>query len=311
MTDNKFLKPRPEVVAVFGAGGRMGREVADYLAYAASDIQLRWLASSEKGAAALRDQRPGADVRVADYFDPATLRPALEGVDSVFVVTPPGLDEQTAMTNLVEVLRDLGTTRQVIRLVGFAPEWNRNNYPCRTGGEHFIAKDIFDNSGLPVTYVNLGASLMDNLFFALGGIQKSRTLIWPDRWVPLMDVRDLGEVIARLFLNDDIRLVGSFLTINNGYDYMTTAQLAEVMSNAFRTPIACETNREAFLAEYGPIFKERFGAPDQAEILLEHFEWEHANWTWQPNTTAETILGRKPNTLHNWLVEHKAAFLGA
>ena len=312
MRSDTFLKPPLRSIAVFEAGGRMGRQVADYLAYAAPDIRLRLLTSSPGGVQALHEHHPDADVLPANYFDPASLAPALDGVEGVFVVTPPGLDERTAMGNLVDAARNAGGVTQIIRLVGYAPEWPPEKYPwdkLKTGGEHFIAKEILDKSGLPVTYVNLGASLMDNYFFTLGGIRKSRSLIWPERWVPFMDVRDLGEVIARLFLNNDRRLIGSFLTVNNGYDYLTTEQVAQVMSNAFLTPISAETSREGFLTEYGPIFQARFGAPDQAEILLDYFQWEHENWLWQLTDTAEKILGRRPNTLHNWLVEHRSAFL--
>ena len=307
-----LTKPVPKSVAIFGAGGRMGREVAAQIAYLAPGTGLRLLASSEQGAQGIREQSPGADVRVANYFDRASLTPALEGVEAVFVVTPPGLDEKAAMTNFVDAVKEADSAIQIIRLLGYAPEWNPKKYPwdtIKTGGEHFIAKEILEDSGLPVTYVNLGASLFDNMFFTLGGIRRERKLIWPQREVPMMDVRDLGAVIARLFLSDDARYVGSFLTINNGYDYLSTQQLAKAMSDAFLTPIAVETDRAAFLAEYGPLFTARFGAPDQAEILLDYFDWEHDNWLWQLNDTAERILGRKPTTLHSWLVEHRPVFL--
>lgn len=302
----------PKSIAIFGAHGRMGRPLVDFLRYAAPDIPLRLLASSEAGRKELQGRFPDGDILLANYFDPASLGVALKGMEGIFVVTPPKLDEHTAMTNFVNAARQAGSATQIIRLVGYAPEWSPKKYPSdrlEAGGGHFIAKAILDESGLPTTYVNLGATLMDNLFFNLGGIRRSRTLIWPERSVPMMDVRDLGEVIARLFLVDDARYVGSFLTLNNGYDYPTTTQLARVMSNALLTPISCETGRDAFLAEYGPIFQARYGAPKQAEILWDYFEWEHANWLWELNDTAERLLGRRPNTLHNWLVEHRSVFL--
>ena len=312
MQTEKLLKPVPRSIAIFGAGGRMGREVAAQLSYLDPGITLRLIASSEEGAATLRGQQPGADIRVANYFDPATLGPALDGMEAIFVVTPPGLDERTAMTNLVDAVRAADSAIQIIRLVGYAPEWNPKKYPwdtIKTGGEHFIAREVLEDSDLPVTYVNLGASLFDNMFFTRGGIRREHKLIWPQREVPMMDVRDLGAVIARLFLSDDARYIGSFLTINNGYDYLSTQDLAKAMSDAFLTPISFETSREAFLAEYGPLFTARFGAPDQAEILLDYFDWEHDNWLWQLNDTAEKILGRRPTTLHSWLVEHRPVFL--
>lgn len=309
---SKFEKQPLKSVAIFGAGGRMGREVADYLSFAAPDLELRLVASSPGTQEKIFRQFPERKVVIANYFDPASLETALAGVEGVFVVTPPGLDEKVAMTNLVTAIRKTGSVRQIIRLLGYAPEFSPKKYPwdkLKTGGEHFIAKEILDDSGLPVTFVNLGASLLDNFYFTRSALLRSRTLIWPQRSLPLMDVRDLGEVIARLFLDLDSRYIGTFMTLNNGYDYVTTAQMAETMSEAWRVPIAVETSREAFLAEYGPIFKNRFGHDGMAAALLDYFQWEHENWLWQINDTAERILKRKPNTLFNWLREHREAFV--
>ena len=136
-----LTKPVPKSVAIFGAGGRMGREVAAQIAYLAPGTGLRLLASSEQGAQGIREQSPGADVRVANYFDRASLTPALEGVEAVFVVTPPGLDEKAAMTNFVDAVKEADSAIQIIRLLGYAPEWNPKKYPwdtIKTGGEHFI-----------------------------------------------------------------------------------------------------------------------------------------------------------------------------
>lgn len=309
---SKFEKPPLKSIAVFGAGGRMGREVADYLSFAAPEVKLRLIASSPGTQSKVAERFPQQEAIIANYFEPASLEAALAGVEGVFVVTPPGLDEKVGMTNLVAALKKTGSARQIIRLLGYQPEFSPKRYPwdkLKTGGEHFIAKEILDDSGLPVTFVNLGASLFDNFFFTRPALLRERKLIWPERLLPLMDVRDLGEVIARLFLEPDSRYIGMLMTLNNGYDYVTTAKMAETMSQAFRVPISLETSREAFLAEYGPIFKQRFGHEGMASALLDYFEWEHENWLWQINDTAERILGRKPNTLFNWLRENRREFL--
>src|ERR1700756_2218906 len=99
MSINYPRKPIPRSIAVFGAGGRMGREVAGYLRYAAPNIQLRLLTSGESKTAGVRAAFPGAEVMVANYLKPESLGPALKGIEGVFLVTASGLDETKAMTH--------------------------------------------------------------------------------------------------------------------------------------------------------------------------------------------------------------------
>lgn len=61
MTFEPPIKPIPRSIAVFGCGGRWGHPVADDLRYAAPDIRLRLLTSTEAGAAALRPEFPDAE----------------------------------------------------------------------------------------------------------------------------------------------------------------------------------------------------------------------------------------------------------
>lgn len=310
------LKATPRSIAVFGAGGRMGRQVAEYIAYAAPSIRLRLLTSSESGSAPLRERFPDGDILVANYLDRGTLDQALDQMEGVFVVTPSGLDEGVAMNNFIAAARRAGSASHIVRLVGYAPEWPPTRIPAHLlemGGDadqHFIAKQVLQDSGLPITFLNLGASLMDNLLFTAAGIRRARTLIWPKRSVPLMDVRDLGEVIAKLFLSDDARHIGSFHTVNNGYDYPTTRELAQVMSEAFLTPISNDPSWDSFNAEYGAILNARGGRAIEAEYRYRYFEFEDTNWLWTLNDFAESLLGRRPNSLHSWLREHRHHFLG-
>lgn len=315
MTDEYPKKSPLNSIAIFGASGRISRHVVDYLRYKSPQTRLRLLASSESSLNALREMYPDAEICLADYLDRASLDPALAGMEGLFVVTPSGLDEKTAMDNLVDAARDAGSLRHIIRLVGYAPESSPDAMPDRLlelggdGDQHYTAKAILQASGLPVTYVNLGASLMDNLFFTVAGLQRDHTLIWPQRHVPLMDGRDLGEVIARIFLSDDTRHIGTFHTVNNGYDYPTTAQIAEEMSEVFMTPIRSDTSWESFKGAYGDMINARWGRDTEVEYRFKHFEYEHDHLLWCLNSFAESILGRRPNTFRSWLLEHRKAFL--
>jgi uncharacterized protein YbjT (DUF2867 family) len=317
MSINYPRKAIPRSVAVFGAGGRMGRAVADYLRYAAPSVRLRLLTSAESKLEPLRAAIPDAEVMLADYLRPDSLAPALEGIEGVFVVTPSGLDETKAMNNFVDAARRAATCTHIVRVVGYEPESTLARVPAfmvergGDGTQHYIAKAILEKSGLPVTFLNCGATLMDNLLFAAMGIRQARLLIWPEREVPYIDVRDFGEVAARVLLSDDARHITQFHTVNNGQDHPSTTDVVKIMNDAWRTPIRHDGSREAFLKTYGPFLKQRNGRDDEADYRWNFFLYENSNAVvWALNNFAERMLGRKPNTLRSWLLEHRELFFG-
>ena len=169
MSTNSLIKPIPTSIAVFGAGGRMGVEVAAYLDYAQPGIRLRLLTSSEAGGESLRARFPDREVVVADLLDRPSLDAALEGMQGIFLVTPSGLDEHAAMTNFIEAAQIAGAATHIVRILGYAPDSTAESIPehLRDGDatQHYVAKELLAKSGLPVTYLNVGASLMDNFLF--------------------------------------------------------------------------------------------------------------------------------------------------
>lgn len=125
----------------------------------------------------------------------------------------------------------------------------------------------------------------------------------------LFDYLHEDEVIARIFLSDDARHIGSFHTVNNGYDYPTTSEVAELMSDVFMTTIKSDQTYEAFEAEYGDMIRARWGREEELEYRYGQFKHEYENILWTLNSFAEQMLQRRPNTFRSWLQEHRQIFL--
>ncbi|WP_313808730.1 NmrA family NAD(P)-binding protein [Sphingobium sp.] len=309
MPDNR--KPIPASILIFGAADRIGGPLAAFLAGAAPGIRLR-LASSKPGKAEkLRLAHPDAEVVVADYYDLDSLRAAVEGMEGIFVIATAGTDETIAMGNLIEALKGNPGLIQVIRLLGLQPEANNHRIPAHLDRmmlplQHAIAKKMLDDSFLPVTYLNSGATYMDN-FFRFGtdrALQRERKLIWPERLIPWIDPVEVGEVAARLFLSDNHRHIGQFHTLNNNHDILRFHEVAALMSQAWGEPIAYDGSKEAFFAEYAHL-------GPRTQMLWDFFEYDEQNEVvWARNDFVERMLGRKPRTLSEWLIEHRDALLG-
>ena len=306
-------KPVPSSILIFGAAAHIGRPLAAFLAREAPSIRLRLASQSASKAAALQQALPAAEVVLADYGDLPSLRKAVEGMEGMFVITPWGMDERPAMTNLVNALEEAGAVVHLLRFLGVQPEASPHRVPQslreqRLGLpiQHPIAKQILDDSGLPVTYLNCGATFMDN-FLALGmreWLRRERKLIWPERLIPWIDPRDIAEVAGRLFLSDNHRHIGQFHTLNNGHDLLRFREVAELMSEVWNEPISYDSSQESFFASYPQL------GPG-LQPLWDFLQYEQDNEVvWARNDFVERTLGRKPTTLRQWLIEHRDAVLG-
>jgi uncharacterized protein YbjT (DUF2867 family) len=310
MTGNDHRKPIPRSVLIFGAAAHIGRPLACFLGKEAPQIKLRLVSSSPERSDVLRRDFPDAEVVSANYFDLPSLELAVEGIEGIWVLTTGGTDERAAMTNLVAAVKKADTAVHILRGVGLQPEANQRRIPqsIRDAGlglpiQHPIAKQILDESGLPVTYLNFGATFIDNFFWMKKGLVEERKLIWHNRLIPFIDPRDIAEVAGRLFLSDNHRHIGQFHTLNNGHDLMRFSDVAEVMSDVFGEKITHDGSKEAFFDAYVHL-------GDARQVLWDFFEYERANEVvWARNDFVERTLGRQPVTVRAWLQEHAEALL--
>jgi uncharacterized protein YbjT (DUF2867 family) len=310
MSGNDNKKPIPRSILIFGAAAHIGAPLTHFLRKEAPEIRLRLVSSSPERSDVLRRDFPDAEVVSANYFDLPSLELAVEGIEGIWVLTTGGTDERAAMTNLVAAVKKADTAVHILRGVGLQPEANPRRIPqsIRDAGlglpiQHPIAKQILDESGLPVTYLNFGATFMDNFFWMKKGLVEERKLIWHNRLIPFIDPRDIAEVAGRLFLSDNHRHIGQFHTLNNGHDLMRFSDVAEVMSDVFGEKITHDGSKEAFFDAYAHL-------GDVRQVLWDFFEYERANEVvWARNDFVERTLGRQPVTVRAWLQEHAEALL--
>ncbi|KAF5597598.1 uncharacterized protein FSUBG_8430 [Fusarium subglutinans] len=302
-------KSIPKSILIFGAAGHIGQPLAEFLTREAPDIEISLVARSPEKQKMLQDKFPKARVLAADYEDPSSLAAAVKGVEGVFVISSSGMSETTAMTNLTNVLKQEGSAVHVIRLLGIFPEFNPRRVPANLGPgslpyEHPIAKRILDESDLPVTYINSGATFIDNLWLQIQPVLLHKKFIWPEHRVPFLDPRDVAEVAGRLFLSDNAKHVGAFHTMNNGHDWLCFEEVAGILGDELGESLAFDGSYEGFMEFWGP----RMGK--KAERIWNFFKFEQANEEqWALNNFVERILGRKPTTVRGWIVEHKDALV--
>ncbi|MFC5188151.1 NmrA/HSCARG family protein [Actinomadura harenae] len=222
-------------IAVTGATGAQGGATARALLAAGHRVRALTRRPGAPAADTLRDL--GAEVRRADFDDPASLAAALAGADSLFAVTTPfGTDPATETRQgkaLVDAASDARLGHVVFTSVAHADRG--------TGIPHYESKHLVEQhlraAGVPWTII-APAAFMDNYAsgWTLDGL-RGGTFAWPmpaDRPLTLIPAVDIGA-FAALALQRRDEFAGHRIDIAS--DERTPAQLADILASATGRPI--------------------------------------------------------------------------
>lgn len=205
-------------ILVTGATGQQGGIVARYLLQQGEKV--RALTRHPAKADALK--KLGAEVAAGDLTDKSSLKPALRGVQRVFLVTTPfeaGLEAEVRQgIEMVDAAKAAGVAHLVFSSVGSA---NKN-----TGIPHFETKRRVEQhlreSGLPATILR-PVFFMENFTapWMIPAIQQRKVVLplAPDRTLQMIALDDIGAFAAaafirpKEFLGQEIDLAGDALTM--------------------------------------------------------------------------------------------------
>jgi uncharacterized protein YbjT (DUF2867 family) len=277
---------------------------------------LRLATSNPRKLDGLTQYHFGADCVHADYFDSSSLDEALVDVDAVFVITPNFIDEQSAMGNLVAAIKRTGTVRHVVRLTGDPIGVYRTdqvpselvNWGSGTAIKHLSARRVLEESGLPVTFMNVAGYFMDNFLTLFAApLKQMRALALPfDHRMAFIDPNDVGEACAAVVTSGDHRHIGKTYHLDNGHDILTFTAVAALLSEVLGEEIQYDGRPETFIELNGPGLAKALGRPDAATYFVEYLRWEREMSTvWRRTDILPFLLGRPGKTLLTWMVEHE------
>lgn len=184
-------------VLVTGATGNIGRELVRQLA-THGDLQVRALVRNEEKAAPLRAS--GVEVVFGAFEDDQALRAALEGIDTVALITAtnPAADQQALAA--LEAARQAGV-RKIVRISALNAD---ENGPTDNTRQHGRVDRALQSSGL--TYVILRPHFfMQNMFMSAQTIATDGTMYWGmgDGRLGMMDVRDIVDCAEQAVVSDE------------------------------------------------------------------------------------------------------------
>ena len=217
-------------IAVAGATGQQGGSVVGALLRSGTSVRALSRNPGSPASKALASR--GAEVRRMDFSDPASLVPALTGVEALFLMSTPfeaGTDAETSQgIAAVEAAKEAGVSYIVFSSVAGADR--------RTGIPHFDSKyaveEHLSHSGIPHAviapvyfYENIAAP------FAAPGLKKGifAQALSEDRKLQMISHRTIGQLAALALTRPD-SFIGKRLDIAG--DELTGPEVASILSEA-------------------------------------------------------------------------------
>jgi uncharacterized protein YbjT (DUF2867 family) len=222
-------------ILITGATGNVGGAVLDNLA--STDVALRVLTGNESKGQALRD-RGVEDIVVGDFLKPETLGPALEGVSTIFLLTPINPQQVPQASNVIKAAKESGTDPRIVRL---SIHQASHEAPTRNSRQHAEIEDELISSGLPYTLLR-PQSFMQNTLATARTVASEGRIYQPfkDGKLGMIDARDIGEGAAKVLTREGHE--------GEGYSNFTTEDVEQLTGHP-------ATSYKEFATDYERVFR--------------------------------------------------------
>ena len=211
------------MILIVGASGAVGIPTIKALVRRAANI--RALTSNENSAANLRNLGVG-ETQVGDFRSDEDVKRAMEGADSVFLVTPRFTEDEAEIgLRTVAAARKEGVEHFVFSSA-FHPQMTKMNHHW----SKLVVEEGVIESGLNFTILQ-PAMFMQNvavewpMIMEKGGYSRPYS---PDRKMALVDTEDLGEAAAIVLTEEGYK--GAIFEVC-GPDSLTQAEMAAILSD--------------------------------------------------------------------------------
>lgn len=284
-------------VLVTGATGNVGRHVVTAVRDRGASVRA-FVRDAEKARAKLGDD---VELAVGDFEDQASLRRAMQGVETVFLTSADGprkVEHEKAVIDAAAA----HWVRRVVKLSSPHLEIGSDLVFWDWHGQ--IERHLAD-ADVPAVYLRANF-LMSGLLASAEAVRATGKLFAPagDAKIAMIDPRDIGAAAAVLLIEDGHD--GKAYTLT-GPVAITFPQVAEALSEV--------TGRAVEFVDVGPDAARGAmldsGMPGWlADALVTLYEKLRDDVCAEVNETVHALTGRPPRSFADWAREHAAAFGG-
>ncbi|HEX8707107.1 MAG TPA: SDR family oxidoreductase [Pyrinomonadaceae bacterium] len=282
-------------ILVTGATGQIGSLLVERLAGAG--VPARALVRSREKAA--RIEQLGLEPFVGDFDAPETLRPALDGVEKVFLLSAPDQRQVELQGNLIEAARGAGV-RHIVKLsaIGTGPD-----SPFSLGRWHYQTEQEIERSGMRYTHLRPNGFMQNALMFAptirgqgafYGSLGETK--------VSYVDARDVAAVALATLTEDGHEGKAYEVTGPESLSYREIAgALSSVLGKEVRyVDVPMEAARQGMMGA---------GMPEWlADALVELFEFYRMGGAAHVTETVREVAGSEPISVSRFAADYAGAF---
>lgn len=283
------------MILVTGAGGTVGSELVKGLSAARAKFRACYNSPNKVEKA----KRDGLNAVSIDYAKPETLRPALAGVDRLFLLAT-GLAGQTeAEIGAVREAKVAGV-RHIVKL----SVWGAKSEAFSFAKAHRPVEREIEGSGLAWTFLRPNGFMQNMANFHAPTIKAEGAFYLPSKGCRIshVDVRDVAAVALKA-LTDKGHEGKSWML--SGPEALTYAEIAATLSTAIGKPVTyVDVSDEDF--RKGAL---RAGMPEfYVDAMLDLIHYYEADRASAVTPDVERVTGRKPIHLERFAKDHAGAF---
>jgi uncharacterized protein YbjT (DUF2867 family) len=285
------------MILVTGATGNVGKEVIKQLAQNKQPARAFLRNRTQAREIAL----PGVEMVEGDFAKPKTFARAMDGVETVFLLTPSSAEAEEWQCDFV----DAALKSKVKRIVKLSQLGANTKAPGRFQRYHGTVENYIIKSKIPYTF------LRPNLF--MQGLLNFRPTIASQgvffapvshTRISIVDVRDIGEAAAKILTEPNHEGRTYELT---GPEALTHAEMAEQLSQAVGKPIkhvevSAEVMKEALLKNGLPAW--------QADGVVEDYEYYRKGEAEQVSSAVRDITGYEATYFAQFALDYSGKFAG-
>lgn len=277
---------------ITGATGDVGSRVVELLL--SRNIRPRVLARNEAKARSLFGAR--VDIFVGDLAEPASLRRALQGVETVYLVNVgpeiPQRDEAAAVLSREEGIK------RVVKLSSLDVE-----HGLAIGAWHEKGEAAIRAAGVPFTFVR-PTGFMSNLLAWAHSIKTEKLVrsSTANGRRPFVHSDDIAAVSVEALVSE--AYVGQSIGIT-GPESLTFGEATAAIAQAIGEPLAFQAISDGEARER---YSRISGSPEETEAHVMLWRAIREDRLARVTDEVERVLGRKPITLRQWAAENADSF---
>lgn len=242
----------------------------------------------------------GIELREGDLEKPRSLEGAFDGVDTAWLLSPPGPLAPYQQSNAIWAAKQAGV-KHVVRLSAVGAAYNAPTVNSRL---HALSDAELAASGVPYTLLK-PHFFMQNLLMGAKAVAEQGVLYFAlgDASLPMIHVADVAAVAAKV-LSDPAAHAGKTYTLTGGAS-VSLEQAAGALRDVLGKPVKYVPVPVAATVE----MVAKMGLDDYTQVALrDYFTMYSQGWSSEVTGDVQALTGAAPRTVADFAREAAGAF---